>query len=98
MIVSDNQPISVLAYDLPAKYIIHTVGPTTEMPDVLRLCYRRSMAIAEKNKVWSLAFPCISTGYHGYDPHKAAQVALGTVRDYLLEKSQQGKKPVSAKN
>lgn len=98
MIVSDNQPISVLAYDLPAKYIIHTVGPTTEMPDVLHLCYWRSMAIAEKSKVWSLAFPCISTGGHGYNSHKAAQVALGTVRDYLLEKSKQGKKPVSAKN
>ncbi|MGQ0695684.1 MAG: O-acetyl-ADP-ribose deacetylase [Nitrospiraceae bacterium] len=77
-------------YRLPARYIIHTVGPVWRggqngEPDLLASCYRRSLEIAGVNGIASLAFPSISTGVYGYPIELAAQVAIATVRESLRE-------------
>jgi O-acetyl-ADP-ribose deacetylase (regulator of RNase III) len=75
-------------YNLPAKFVIHTVGPVWHGGDhdeaqLLASCYRRSLEIAQAHKIKSIAFPCISTGAYGF-PHKtAAEIALSTVKDFL---------------
>lgn len=75
-------------YRLPARHVIHTVGPVWRggdqgEPDLLVACYRNSLALAEKHGLRSIAFPCISTGIFGYPAEAAARVAVGTVRDVL---------------
>ncbi|XP_076367886.1 LOW QUALITY PROTEIN: macro domain-containing protein CT2219-like [Tachypleus tridentatus] len=70
-------------YKLPAKYVIHTVGPIGENPKKLRSCYLRSLDQLLENKLESVAFPCISTGIYGYPNDKAAKVALKAVREWL---------------
>ncbi|XP_005105996.1 ADP-ribose glycohydrolase MACROD2 [Aplysia californica] len=77
-----NAKIS-LGYKLPAKYVLHTVGPRGEKPDVLRSCYKNSLKLLKENKLRSVAFPCISTGIFGYPNEKAAKVALETIREFL---------------
>lgn len=71
-------------FRLPARWIIHTVGPvwsggTQGEPDVLASCYRRSLEVADELGVRSIAFPAISTGVYGYPPEEAAAIAVGTV-------------------
>ena len=68
-------------YNLPASYIIHTVGPVwrggnSGEPELLARCYRRCFEIAQTNKFTSLAFPCISTGIYGYPKALAAKIAV----------------------
>ncbi|KAM6923555.1 ADP-ribose glycohydrolase MACROD1 [Xenentodon cancila] len=76
-------------YGLPAKYVIHTVGPIAqggvgeEERRALRSCYKNSLQIATENGARSVAFPCISTGIYGYPPQLAVHEALATVREYL---------------
>ncbi|KAF7996030.1 hypothetical protein HCN44_009068 [Aphidius gifuensis] len=70
-------------YKLPAKYIIHTVGPRGEKPDKLRDCYINSLELAENNEIKTIAFPCISTGVYGYPQQAAAEVALRHVLLHL---------------
>ena len=75
-------------YHLPAKYVIHTVGPvwgggTSGEPALLASCYRRSMELAAANDIRSLAFPGISTGVYGYPVELAAKIAVTTVRSSL---------------
>ena len=75
-------------YRLPARYIIHTVGPVWRggqhgEADLLASCYRRSLEIAAANGIASLAFPSISTGIYGYPVEEAARVAIATVRNSL---------------
>jgi O-acetyl-ADP-ribose deacetylase (regulator of RNase III) len=70
---------------LPARYIIHTVGPvwrggTAGEPELLASCYRRSMALALAHGVESIAFPSIGTGIYGYPIDLAARIAVATVR------------------
>uniref|UniRef100_A0A1A8DE69 Retinitis pigmentosa GTPase regulator b n=1 Tax=Nothobranchius kadleci TaxID=1051664 RepID=A0A1A8DE69_NOTKA len=78
-------------YDLPARYVIHTVGPVarghvgpTEETD-LASCYQTSLNLVKENKLRSVAFPCISTGIYGYPNEPAAEVALKTVKDWIKE-------------
>lgn len=72
-------------YRLPARWVIHTVGPVWRggghgEADLLASCYRRSLAIAQARGMHSVAFPCISTGVYGYPREPAADVALAAVR------------------
>jgi O-acetyl-ADP-ribose deacetylase (regulator of RNase III) len=75
-------------YKLPAKYVIHTVGPvwhggTQNEAKLLASCYRESLALAAAQQLASIAFPCISTGIYGYPPEQATKVAIAAVRDFL---------------
>ncbi|KAK2849020.1 hypothetical protein Q5P01_008854 [Channa striata] len=76
-------------YGLPAKYVIHTVGPIAqggvgeEEKKALRSCYKNSLKTATDNAARTVAFPCISTGIYGYPPEQAVHEALATVREYL---------------
>ena len=72
-------------YDLPAKNVIHTVGPRGEYPDKLKAAYENSLKLMLKHNLKHIAFPCISTGVFGYPGEKAAKVALTTVREFLVE-------------
>lgn len=72
-------------YMLPAKYVIHTVGPQGEKPEKLKECYENSLAVAKDNNLRTIAFPCISTGIYGYPQRPAAIVALSTVKKFLLD-------------
>jgi len=75
-------------YRLPARFVIHTVGPVwhggaSGEPDLLASCYRRSIEIAARNGIRTLAFPGISSGVYGYPAELAARVAVATVRATL---------------
>jgi O-acetyl-ADP-ribose deacetylase (regulator of RNase III) len=75
-------------YELPAKHVIHTVGPVWHgggrgEDDLLASCYRRSLEIAAANGLTSMAFPAISTGIYGFPADRAAVIAVKTVRDFL---------------
>ncbi|KAL6266820.1 hypothetical protein P5V15_003650 [Pogonomyrmex californicus] len=72
-------------YMLPAKYVIHTVGPQGEKPDKLKECYENSLALAKENHLRTIAFPCISTGIYRYPQRPAAKVALSTIKKFLLD-------------
>ncbi|WP_026495727.1 O-acetyl-ADP-ribose deacetylase [Butyrivibrio sp. WCD3002] len=78
-------------YKLPAKHVIHTVGPIYSGRDtdatVLRNCYWNSLETAKANDLHSIAFPGISTGVYGYPKKEAAVIALKTVREWLEENS-----------
>ncbi len=75
------------AYNLPNKYVVHTVGPvysgSEDDPRLLRSCYINSLKVAEENGVRSISFPALSTGIFGYPVYKAAQVAIKAIKDYL---------------
>ena len=74
-------------YKLPAKYVIHTVGPIyagrPEDPELLASCYVNSLDLAYEKGLSSIAFPCISTGVYGYPKEDAALVALNTIIFWL---------------
>lgn len=81
------------AFNLPCKYIIHTVGPIVnsalakEHEDLLRLCYESCLEIAEKNNLDSIAFCCISTGVFHFPNRKAAEIAIKTIKRYKKEEN-----------
>ena len=75
-------------YRLPAKYVIHTVGPVYRdgrhgEPALLADCYRNSLDLAARRGLTSIAFPCISTGVYGYPFDQACRIALDTVSEFL---------------
>lgn len=72
-------------YRLPARYIIHAVGPvwyggSRQEQELLASCYQRCLQLAAANGITSIAFPCISTGIFGYPPDLAAQTAVTAIR------------------
>jgi O-acetyl-ADP-ribose deacetylase len=74
-------------YLLPARYVIHTVGPVwrgggEDEPALLGSCYRNSMQLASEHELASIAFPAISTGIYGYPLESAARTALDTVKRF----------------
>ena len=77
-------------YDLPARWVIHAVGPIWAggddgEPELLASCYRRSLEVADELRARTLAFPAISTGVYGYPKANAAEIAVGTLRSASTE-------------
>lgn len=75
-------------YNLPAGYVIHTVGPVWKGGDkneeaLLASCYRKSLQVAVENKLNSISFPSISTGVYGFPFEKACRIALREIRSFL---------------
>jgi O-acetyl-ADP-ribose deacetylase (regulator of RNase III) len=79
-------------YNLPARFVIHTVGPvwhggTRGEPELLASCYRRSLELAASRQLASIAFPAISTGIFGYPFREAATIAVNSAREFALTPS-----------
>ena len=75
-------------YRLPARYVIHAVGPvwhggTKREPELLASCYRHALELAAKHALASIAFPSISTGVYGYPVKPAARIAIATSREFI---------------
>ena len=72
---------------LPAKHVIHTVGPIyrggSHEAELLRMCYQESLRLAHEAGLKTMAFPCISTGIYGYPKHEACEVAVSAVVAWL---------------
>lgn len=85
-----GQAVITTGGNLPAKYVIHTVGPVWQggnsgEEQVLASAYRESLKLAGQNNLKSLAFPSISTGAYGYPVREAARVAIRTTAAFLQE-------------
>ncbi|MDY0083226.1 MAG: O-acetyl-ADP-ribose deacetylase [Ignavibacteriaceae bacterium] len=79
-------------FNLPAKYIIHTVGPIwnggkNNEDQLLENCYKNSLKLAAENKIKTIAFPAISTGIYGFPLERATKIAVKTVKQSLKEES-----------
>lgn len=79
-----GQAIITKAYDLPAQYVIHTVGPVWQdglhqEAEMLASCYQQSLQLADRYDCQSIAFPAISCGVYGYPINQASQIAIDTV-------------------
>ena len=77
-------------YNLPAKYVIHTVGPVYQdgehgERDLLESCYKESLALAKAHDCQTVAFPLISSGVYKYPKDQALKVAIDVISDFLLE-------------
>jgi len=82
-----GEAVFTTAGNLPAKYVIHTVGPvwqdgTKNEPELLKSCYQNALRIADELNVESIAFPSISTGIYKYPKQKAAEVAIEVAKSY----------------
>ena len=79
-------------YRLPARFVIHTVGPVWRggrngEPALLASCYRECLALAVAHNIETIAFPAISCGVYGYPIPEAARIAIGTTVEYLSTKA-----------
>ena len=77
-------------FELPAKFVIHTVGPVwhgglRNEPEMLASCYRESLRLAMENRARTIAFPAISCGVYGYPPRAAALVAVQSTREFVAD-------------
>ncbi|HEY3025148.1 MAG TPA: O-acetyl-ADP-ribose deacetylase [Pyrinomonadaceae bacterium] len=84
-----GEAVITTAGNLPALYVIHTVGPiygrhNGEEPELLANCYRNSLTLAVEHNLASIAFPAISTGAFGYPPAEAAAVSSRAIEEFLL--------------
>ena len=75
-------------YDLPAKYVIHTVGPVwhggiQNEEELLKSCYKNSLQLAVSHQITSIAFPNISTGVYRFPKEQAAQIAINEVSEFI---------------
>lgn len=78
-----GETVITKGYQLPAKHVLHTVGPTNGSEEALRRCYQTCLDLSVKSGVRSVAFCCIATGIYGYPNRAAALLALRTVRAWL---------------
>ena len=88
--IAQGEAAVTAAFQLSAKYIIHTVGPVWidghhGEYEVLRSCYRKSLLLAEQLGCESIAFPLIATGVYGFPKEKALQIALSVIREHLKD-------------
>lgn len=77
-------------YNLPARHVIHTVGPiwrggNSGEPELLASCYRECFLLAEKNGITSIAFPAISCGVYGFPPDRAGKIAMEETLSFLAQ-------------
>lgn len=84
---SPGQAKMTPGFNLPAKFVIHTVGPVWHggdqgEPEILQSCYRESLELALANSIKSIAFPAISTGVYGYPKAEAAKIAVRVLKRY----------------
>lgn len=75
-------------YNLPAKWVIHTVGPVwrggnNKEDELLASCYRRCLELAQEYSIRTIAFPAISTGIYGFPIDRAALIAIGEIKSFL---------------
>nr|WP_315221129.1 O-acetyl-ADP-ribose deacetylase [uncultured Flavobacterium sp.] len=82
-----GEAVITTAGNLPAKYVIHTVGPVwngdkEEKRNLLAACYQNSLQLAVQNNIKTIAFPCISTGIYRFPKDKAAEIAIKSVKDF----------------
>jgi O-acetyl-ADP-ribose deacetylase (regulator of RNase III) len=85
-----GQAVITTGGKLPARYVIHTVGPiwrggSRDEPATLKNCYTNSLKLADENDLRSVAFPSISTGAYGYPVDAAASVAVNAVKEFLKD-------------
>lgn len=82
-----GEAVATGAGDLPAQWVIHTVGPNKHRgqtdPELLASCFRRSLQVAREVGARSVAFPAVSAGIYGWDSAQVAQIAVGAVRSEL---------------
>lgn len=88
-----GQAVITTAGKLPAKFVIHTVGPVwrggnNNEAKLLADCYTNSLKLAVENECRTIAFPCISTGIYGYPVEQAAKVAIESIRSFIARKEQ----------
>lgn len=79
-------------YNLPSKYVIHTVGPVwrggnENEDELLKNCYRNSLNLAIQNNLKSIAFPSISTGVYGFPINRASEIAISEIKNFLEKNS-----------
>lgn len=98
--IPTSEPFITPAFNLPAKYVIHVVGPivshrlTKNHEQKLAECYSKILKLCDENNIESVAFCCISTGVFGYPQKDAAKVAVKTVEKYLNENNTDLKKVI----
>ena len=82
-----GEAVATGAYNLPARHVIHTVGPNRRAgqtdPRALASCFRRSLAVAGDVRATSVAFPAVSAGIYGWDVEEVASIAVATVQESL---------------